>query len=120
MAGLLIYYLDFEVLYSRSKETEVIIAGYVLIEAGTDSFGVAHLTENSSVGRCNTFYCIVRVVGIEVNISRRLAVKVNILRSNLSVFNKLLDKLFGSYKSTFAVGNRNVNNITDVYVLKPG
>ena len=87
MAGLLIYYLDFEVLYSRSKETEVIIAGYVLIEAGTDSFGVAHLTENTSVGRCNTFYCIVRIIGIEVNISRRLAFKVDVLGSNLTVCN---------------------------------
>ena len=40
-----------EILHSGFEHTDVEVAGNVLVQTGTDTLGVAHLTEHTTVGR---------------------------------------------------------------------
>ena len=64
---------------------------------------MTHLTEYSSVGRSDTLDSLDGGIGIVANIHCGVAVKVNVLCSDLTVLCKLLDKACGSYEASLAV-----------------
>ena len=95
--GLLIS--DRVVVLGRLKQMQIVVARNVHIQLRTHTLRMAHLAQNTAIGRGNALNGPVGAVGVEMDIHGGFAGKVNILRSNLTIFNKLLDKLFGSYKS---------------------
>ena len=101
------------------KETHIELAVDILIEVLTDSLGVTHLTDNSSVGRGDALDRPNGVVGIEVNILGRIARKVNVLCHDLSVLCKCLDRFLVAKESTLAVRDRNVVDLANPCVHKP-
>ena len=80
---------------------------------------MTHLTEYTAVRRNDTLDSAHRAVGIVCKIHCRFAVKVNILSSNLTVFDELCDNLIACYKTSFAVRDRYVVNLAHLAVHKP-
>ena len=88
---------DFLILFARN----------IAIEVCTDSFAVSHLTEDSAVWRGNAFDCHHGSVRVVVNIHSWVAVQIDILGCNLSVFCQLFNECRRSNEPTFAVRNCN-------------
>ena len=76
------------------EHLQIIAAGYVAVQTGTDSLGMAHLAEDTAVRRGDAFDGKERVVGVEVYVRGRLTVRVDVLCGDLSVCGKLPDQLF--------------------------
>ena len=57
-----------EILYSSFKHPEIVVAGYIAIQAIADAFCVAHFAEHAAVRRGDARNGIKGVIGIEADI----------------------------------------------------
>ena len=109
----------FEELHRTAEHTEIVVTLDVAIETAADTFGVTHLTEYTAVGGCDTFNGTDGVVGIEENVACGVAVKVNVLCCDLTVFCKLGKKCGVAEEAAFAVRNRHCVDIANIRFSKP-
>jgi len=108
-----------KILHGRTEHTDLKVARNILVKSVSDTLGVSHLTEHTAVGRGDTLDSVHGIVGIEANVACNVAVKINVLCGDLTVFGKLVDKIVGGQESAFAVRNRNSENVSNGYTAKP-
>ena len=109
----------FKIFHCGFEHLRVVVAGNVLVESLTVTLGVSHLTEDKSVGRGDTLDREAGIVRVIENIRGRLAVKINVLRCDLSVLGKFENELVGGKESTLTVRDRYRVDLTDLRLGKP-
>ena len=104
----------------RFKHADVVLAGDVLVQAGTDALAVTHFAEDPAVGGGDALDGVQRAVGVEVNVSGGVALQVNVLGGDLAVGRQLTDQLFGCKELALAVGNGDIVHVAHVGQRQPG
>ena len=78
-----------------------------------------HFSEYSAVRGGDSFNGADRIVGIEADVAGCVSVQIHILRGNLPIGGKLFNQRGGREKSSFAVGNRDTENIAYIGQCQP-
>ncbi|MBQ5902782.1 MAG: V-type ATP synthase subunit A, partial [Alistipes sp.] len=95
-------------------------AGNILVAACADTLAVAHLTDDTAVGRGDAFDGVQGAVGVECSVHGGVAVQVNVLGSDLTTRSQLLDQSIGSQELAFAVGDGDIDDVANVHQAQPG
>ena len=104
----------FKVFHHRLEHLDIVVTRDVSVKTAVDTLRVSHLTEDASVGRGDTLYRESRAVGVIVDTVGSVAVEVNVLRSYLTVLDKLAHSFLGCQELTLSVRDRNVINVADL------
>ena len=75
------------------EHADVIVSGHVSVQTAADALGMSHLAEHSAVRGSDAFNGGGRTVGVEMNVSARVAVQIDVLCSYLSVLGETADKI---------------------------
>lgn len=86
-------YFLFPIFHCGFEQFHIKFAGYVLVQTVSNTFGVTHLTQYTTIGRKQTFDGEGRAVGVVLNIVCRVAVLIYILCENLTVFCQLTQRV---------------------------
>jgi len=78
----------FKIIDAGSENLLIHVSGNVLVQTFSDTFRMAHFSQNTSVETGDAFNRINGTVGIEFTVKRRFFAEVNILGGNLAVLNQ--------------------------------
>lgn len=92
-------YFLFPIFHCGFEQFHIKFARYVLIQTVSDTFGVTHLTQYTTIWRKQTFDSEGRAVRVVLNVVCRVAVLIYILCEDLTIFCQLLR--FDSWVSKF-------------------
>ena len=101
-AGLLIC-LQREIILCSLEQVQVALTGNVAVQILTNTLRVAHLTEDTAIGRGDAFNGPNGTIGVEVHIHGGVAGKIHILGSDLSVGSQLVQQFFGAQEAAFKI-----------------
>ena len=110
----------FKVTYSSLEHLNVVVAGNVLIAAIAEALAVAHLTEDTAIGRSDTLDSKQGAVGVEGSVHGGVAVQVHILGGDLTVLGQFQSQLLACEEAAFAVGDGNIHHIAHIHHAQPG
>ena len=111
--------LLFKVIHTGFEDLLIFFSCYVLIKVFTDTFGVSHLTQDTSVRGSDPFDGHCRSVRVECDIHGRSSVKVHILGSDLSVCSQLFQHFIAGDEPAFSVGYRDGEYVACFHPCKP-
>ena len=109
-----------EVFHSSLEHLDVVVAGDILVAAIAETFAVAHLAEDTAIGRGDALDGEDGAVGIEVDISGGLVQQIHVLGGDLTVGSQLADGLQACVEAALAVGDGHIEHIAHVHRAQPG
>ena len=92
-----------EVLYCRGKQTAVVIAGDIHVEAGAVALGMSHFAQNAAVGRGDALDTEHGTVRVERQVFCGVSVHIHVLGRDLSVSDQFAQELVTGYETSFSV-----------------
>ena len=93
-----------EVFDRRFKHADVVLAGDVFVQAGSDALAVAHFAEDPAVGGRDALDGVQRAVGVEVDVGGGIAVQINVLGGDLAIGRQLADQEARNLPSPWEMG----------------
>ena len=93
----------FKVFHRGLEHPDVVLTGDVTVQSRPYAFAVAHLAEDTAVGRGDALDSEAGVVGIIMYIGRGTAAEIVVLRRDLAVRGELTDQFLTRQESALAV-----------------
>ena len=80
------------------------------------AFRMSHLAEDSSIRRRDALNCHDRMIRVEADILRRIAIEIYILFGNLTILDHLLQHCFFCCEAAFAMTDCDGGNFSDLRI----